>query len=68
MVDRKGFGLEIGPRHNPVAPKGTGSNVHILDHASADELREKYKDHDVRYYDKGCFLKPERLCLSPRFK
>lgn len=47
MVDRKGLGLEIGPSHNPVAPKRQGFNVHILDHASADELREKYKDHGI---------------------
>ena len=43
ILDRKGFGLEIGPSHNPIAPKKNGFNVHILDHASATELREKYK-------------------------
>lgn len=47
MVDRKGLGLEIGPSHNPIAPKKQGYTVHILDHASADELRTKYKGHDV---------------------
>lgn len=47
MVDRKGLGLEIGPSHNPLTPKKEGFNVHILDHASAEELREKYKGHGV---------------------
>ena len=47
MVDRNGLGLEIGPSHNPLAPKKEGFNVHVLDHASADELREKYAEHGV---------------------
>lgn len=47
MVDRKGLGLEIGPSHNPLAPKREGYSVHILDHASTDELRTKYKGHGV---------------------
>lgn len=47
ILDRKGLGLEIGPSHNPIAPKKIGFNVHILDHASATELREKYKGHNV---------------------
>ena len=43
----KGLGLEIGPNHNPVAPKREGFNVHILDHLSASDLKEKYKEHGV---------------------
>jgi len=39
--------LEIGPSHNPLAPKKKGFNVHILDHASAAELRNKYQGHGV---------------------
>lgn len=46
MVDRKGVGLEIGPSHNPIAPKRDGFNVHVLDHATAETLREKYKGHE----------------------
>lgn len=46
LLDKAGLGLEIGPSHNPVAPKKKGFNVHILDHASADELRAKYKGHE----------------------
>lgn len=34
--------LEIGPGYNPVAPKSEGWNTHVIDHASADELRAKY--------------------------
>lgn len=46
-LERGGLGLEIGPSHNPIAPKKQGYNVHILDHASADELRAKYQGHGV---------------------
>lgn len=46
MINKEGLGLEIGPSHNPVAPKKEGFNVHILDHATADQLREKYKGHE----------------------
>jgi predicted SAM-dependent methyltransferase len=47
LLDKKGLGLEIGPSHNPIAPKKKGFNVHILDHASASELRKKYQGHGV---------------------
>lgn len=47
MIDKNGCGLEIGPSHNPLAPKKEGFNVHVLDHASAEDLRAKYKDHKV---------------------
>ena len=47
LVDRQGFGLEIGPSHSPIAPKKAGFNVEILDHANADQLREKYRAHGV---------------------
>lgn len=46
-LDRKGLGLEIGPSHNPIAPKKQGFNVHILDHASAEDLKKKYAGHGV---------------------
>jgi predicted SAM-dependent methyltransferase len=39
----KGMGLEIGPSHSPIAPKSSGFNIHILDHANAVELCEKYR-------------------------
>ncbi len=47
MVDRQGQGLEIGPSHNPIAPKKNGYKVHVLDHATAEELRVKYTGHPV---------------------
>lgn len=47
LVDREGLGLEIGPSHNPVAPKKSGFKVHTLDHVSADALRKKYAGHGV---------------------
>lgn len=47
LIDKQGFGLEIGPSHNPIAPKKNGYNVHILDHLSANDLRIKYQDHGL---------------------
>ena len=44
-LDRRGRGLEIGPSFNPIAPKSAGFNVEIIDHATAPELREKYRVH-----------------------
>jgi hypothetical protein len=44
-LDRNGLGLEIGPSHNPIAPKRKGFNVHVLDHLDAAQLREKYARH-----------------------
>jgi hypothetical protein len=46
-IDKNGLGLEIGPSHNPLAPKSKGYNVHILDHLSAADLRVKYAAHGV---------------------
>lgn len=46
-IDSQGQGLEIGPSHNPVAPKKEGFKVHIIDHMSREELVEKYRAHGV---------------------
>jgi len=45
LLNKKGLGLEIGASHHPFAPKRKGYNVHILDHLSSAELREKYAGH-----------------------
>lgn len=45
LIDKNGLGLEIGPSHNPLAPKREGYNVHIIDYLSADGLRAKYSGH-----------------------
>ena len=47
LLDKNGKGLEIGPSHNPIAPKKRGFDVHILDHASASDLKEKYQGHGI---------------------
>ena len=44
FFDPTGVGLEIGPSFNPLVPKAEGYNVQILDHLSAANLREKYKN------------------------
>lgn len=46
-INKNGCGIEIGPSHNPIAPKKDGYSVHIIDHASREELIEKYKEHHV---------------------
>jgi predicted SAM-dependent methyltransferase len=46
-LDKQGLGLEIGPSHNPIAPKKDGFNVRILDHASTQDLKKKYAGHGV---------------------
>lgn len=52
-LDRSGLGLEIGPSHNPIAPKRQGFNVHVLDHLDAAQLREKYARHEKLGVDVG---------------
>jgi predicted SAM-dependent methyltransferase len=47
-INASGNGLEIGPSHNPIAPKSSGYRVEIVDHLSAEDLREKYKDHNLQ--------------------
>lgn len=47
LIDRQGLGLEIGPSHDPVAPKAAGYNVRVVDHLSQSELRTKYENHGV---------------------
>jgi SAM-dependent methyltransferase len=47
MFSTSGRGLEIGPSYNPLLPKSEGFDVEILDHATADELRAKYKTEPV---------------------
>lgn len=46
-IDAYGVGVEVGPSHNPVAPKREGFNVHIIDHLSREGLIEKYRAHSV---------------------
>jgi predicted SAM-dependent methyltransferase len=46
-VDPRGFGLEIGPSYNPIAPKIAGFNVRVLDHLSDEALLQKYIGHGV---------------------
>ncbi|WP_171164696.1 class I SAM-dependent methyltransferase [Usitatibacter palustris] len=42
-IDKAGTGLEIGPSHDPLAPKREGYNVHIIDHATREDLVAKYQ-------------------------
>ena len=48
FVDKAGLGIEIGPSHNPIAPKREGFNVHVIDHMSREQLVQKYGAHAVR--------------------
>lgn len=46
-INKRGIGLEIGPSHNPLAPKREGYNIQIIDHLGREQLIEKYKNHHV---------------------
>ncbi|KOP23739.1 hypothetical protein AMR41_24740 [Hapalosiphon sp. MRB220] len=46
-IDKDGYGIEIGPSHNPIAPKNDGYRVHVIDHMSREQLIVKYRDHGV---------------------
>lgn len=46
-IDPKGLGLEIGPSHNPLAPRRKGFRVEIVDHLDRAGLIEKYRQHNV---------------------
>jgi predicted SAM-dependent methyltransferase len=46
-IDRNGLGVEIGPSHDPIAPKREGFKVHVIDHASREELLVKYEKHGL---------------------
>jgi SAM-dependent methyltransferase len=65
--------LEIGPSHAPIADKKSGWNTSIIDHASREELIEKYKDDktvDTRFIEEVDFVwRGEKLDeLIPREK
>ena len=46
-IKKDGLGIEIGPSHNPIAPKKQGFNVDIIDYMSRDELIQRYANHPV---------------------
>lgn len=46
-VNRDGRGLEVGPSHQPIAPKSAGFNVEIIDHLDRAGLVAKYEGHGV---------------------
>ena len=47
FIDRSGPGVEIGPSHSPIAPKREGYKVHVIDHATREQLRHKYRTEPV---------------------
>jgi predicted SAM-dependent methyltransferase len=47
-LDLDKAGLEIGPSHNPVAPKKMGYSVEIIDHLDREGLIKKYEGHGVQ--------------------
>jgi len=44
LIDIAGMGLEIGPSYNPVVSKASGARVEVVDHASTEQIRAKYRD------------------------
>ena len=47
-IKKDGLGVEVGASHAPIAPKRAGYNVHIIDHATLDELVRKYENDGVK--------------------
>lgn len=47
-VCRTGPGVEVGPSHNPTAPKREGYQVHIIDCLDREGLVERFRAHSVR--------------------
>lgn len=39
--------IEIGPGYSPAAPKAAGWNTHVVDHTTAEGLRQKYADAGI---------------------
>jgi len=48
-LKKNGRGIEIGPCHNPVAPKKEGFNVDIIDHLNREQLIAKYEGHSIDF-------------------
>lgn len=46
-IDKNGSGVEIGPSHNPIAPKNEGYRVDVIDCVDREQLIGKFKVHDV---------------------
>jgi SAM-dependent methyltransferase len=46
-IERSARILEVGPSHNPVAPKAAGWQSFVLDHATQADLKEIYREHGV---------------------
>ena len=47
MINKEGYGLEVGASHNPIAPKRAGYQVHVIDTMNREQLIEKYRSHNV---------------------
>lgn len=46
-INKNGVGVEFGPSFRPIAPKRLGYNVTIIDHASRNDLVEKYEAQGI---------------------
>ena len=47
LFDSRGHGLEIGASFSPLLPKSEGYDVKVLDHATAEDLVNKYRNAAV---------------------
>jgi hypothetical protein len=47
LISREMKSLEVGGSYNPLIPRSEGWNSFSFDHASQEELRVKYKGHNV---------------------
>jgi hypothetical protein len=48
-INKKDYGIEIGPSFNPTAPKKNGYKVEIIDHLPKNQLIDKYKSMNMAH-------------------
>ena len=48
-IERTARILEVGPSHNPIAPKAAGWRTCVLDYTTEAALREKYRGHGIAH-------------------
>lgn len=47
LVNKGGYGVEVGPSYNPVAPKKAGYKVHVIDQMNREQLVAFYQGHQA---------------------
>jgi hypothetical protein len=46
LINKTGYGVEVGPSYNPIAPKRAGYQVQVIDRMNREELVAHYQGHN----------------------